>query len=79
MHHFRHLRIVIVSLFLLYLLSSRVAYAYLDPGTGSYILQLIIGFLFGALFTVKIYWRKVKTFFVKSFLKKSQNVKKGND
>jgi hypothetical protein len=39
------------------------AYAYLDPGTGSYILQLIIAALMGALFAVKQYWQKIKTFF----------------
>ncbi len=29
------------------------ASAYVDPSTGSYMLQLAMGFLFGAMFTVK--------------------------
>jgi hypothetical protein len=37
--------------------------AYLDPGSGSFILQLLIAALFGALFLVKVYWGKIKAFF----------------
>lgn len=33
------------------------AYAYLDPGTGSMALQLIIAGLLGAIFTIKTWWR----------------------
>ena len=40
-------------------------YAYLDPGTGSYIFQLIIGGFVGALFLVKVYWDRIKSLFVK--------------
>lgn len=39
------------------------AYAYLDPGTGSVILQVVAAAVLGALFTIKMYWRKVKMFF----------------
>jgi len=35
-------------------------YAYLDPGTGSYIFQILIAVFAGALFGIKIYWRRVK-------------------
>ncbi len=50
----------------------RITYAYLDPGTGSYIIQIILAALVGVAFTIKIYWTKVKTFFVNLFSKKSQ-------
>ena len=36
------------------------AYAYLDPGTGSIILQSLIGVLIGVAITLKIYWFKIK-------------------
>ena len=36
------------------------AYAYLDPGTGSVIIQAIIGALVGVGIAVKIYWIKLK-------------------
>lgn len=39
------------------------AHAYIDPGTGSYILQLLAAALLGAMFTLRLYWARVKTFF----------------
>jgi hypothetical protein len=39
------------------------AYAYLDPGTGSIILQSIIGALLVGTYTIKLYWYKIKSFF----------------
>jgi hypothetical protein len=35
---------------------------YLDPGTGSYIIQLAIGALMGGLFLVGVYWKKLVRF-----------------
>ncbi|MBI4132332.1 MAG: hypothetical protein HY474_01735 [Candidatus Sungbacteria bacterium] len=46
---------------LLMVLPSDAA-AYLDPGTGSFILQIILASLFGASFAVKNFWRRVKSF-----------------
>jgi hypothetical protein len=37
--------------------------AYLDPGSGSFILQLLVATLFGALVIVRAYWSKIKAFF----------------
>jgi len=45
------------------------AHAYIDPGTGSYLLQLMAAGLFGLAFTIKIFWRKIKTFVLKMFRK----------
>ena len=42
------------------------AYAYLDPGTGSMIIQVIIGVVAGALVTLKVFWSKIKAFFNRS-------------
>ena len=42
--------------------SIEPAYAYLDPGTGSMILQLLIGGVAGALVVGKLYYVKIKTF-----------------
>jgi hypothetical protein len=36
---------------------------YLDAGTGSIIIQALIGVLAGALLLLKIYWNKAKDFF----------------
>jgi hypothetical protein len=39
---------------------------YLDPGTGSFLFQMLLAALMGILLAVKIYWRKIKGFFKKS-------------
>ncbi|MBW1688713.1 MAG: hypothetical protein JRS35_27090 [Deltaproteobacteria bacterium] len=36
--------------------------AYIDPGSGSFILQALIATLAGALVAVNIYWQKIKGF-----------------
>lgn len=40
-----------------------ILFAYLDPGTGSYFLQMFIAGFMGGLFTLKVFWKKIKTFF----------------
>ena len=42
------------------------AYAYLDPATGSIILQLVLGGIVGAGAIIKLYWAKVKGVFQKA-------------
>ena len=39
------------------------ANAYLDPGTGSIILQAILGFIAASIATISLYWSKLKFFF----------------
>lgn len=41
------------------------AYAYLDPGTGSMILQILLGGFAGAAVILKLHWFKIKSFFVR--------------
>ena len=50
---------------------STSEYAYLDPGTGSIILQAIIGFIAVCMATISFYWNKLKLFFTK-LLKKDK-------
>lgn len=58
-----------IIFFLYFFLFTSSAYAYLDPGTGSIILQAIVG-AFAAFFsTLYIFWEKVKIFFKKVFKK----------
>ncbi len=60
--------------FLFFFAFTSQAQAYLDPGTGSIILQAILGFIAAAAATASFYWSKVKLFFAKLF-KKNQNKK----
>ena len=48
------------------LLLVREAHAYLDPGTGSYVLQILIASLFGALFMLKMFWGRIAGLFSNS-------------
>ena len=48
------------------------AYAYLDPGTGSYILQVINAALLGMAYLVKVYWKKILVFLRRLFPKMSK-------
>ena len=41
------------------------AEAYLDPGTGSYVLQMLLAAVLGGLAFIKPIWRKVKGLFVR--------------
>ena len=64
-------KLVIVNVCMLYLLSPQIIFAYLDPGTGSYMLQIILAAVVGLAYTIKIYWVRVKAFIVNLFSKKS--------
>ncbi|MCP4842410.1 MAG: hypothetical protein GY887_11825 [Halieaceae bacterium] len=44
---------------------SQGAFAYLDPGTGSMILQGVIAAIAVVGFTIKSYWYKIRAFFGK--------------
>ena len=43
--------------------------AYLDPGSGSLLIQLIIATAVGILFAIRTYWGKIKAAFQKLFSK----------
>ena len=47
---------------------------YIDPGTGSLIIQIVIGSLIGGFFLLKVFWGKVIAFFGRLF----SRIKKGD-
>ncbi len=57
----------VIFLTFILLLLPKNTYAYLDPGTGSYLLQIIAAGLFATLFLFKNWWKKIQEFFVKIF------------
>ena len=65
--------IVLFALF--WLVFPNKAYAYLDPGTTSFILQLVIAALVGVSFAVKLFWGKIKLFFKKLFSREEKHEK----
>jgi hypothetical protein len=42
---------------------SAAAHAYLDPGTGSILVQSLLAGIAGAVAIVSLYWQRVKAFF----------------
>jgi hypothetical protein len=45
---------------------GRLILSYLDPGTGSFIIQLLIGGLLSSVFLVKIFWKRITGIFKRS-------------
>ena len=43
----------------------KYTFLYLDPGSGSYLLQVIIAAILGGLMFFKNFWFKIKSFFIK--------------
>ena len=56
------------------ILISKEAYAYLDPGSTTFILQSILAFIAGSLAVIGIYWTKFK-FFIKNIFSKFKKTK----
>ena len=56
------------------LAASSPAHAYLDPGTGSYALQIAVAGAFGAMYTVKVFWSKIKETAASSFRARAARV-----
>jgi len=52
--------------------------AYIDPGVGSTIFQLIIAIFFGGIFVVKMYWKRMNSLLLKLFSRR-KNSKNGNN
>ena len=61
----RKLNRTVLYAFLLWLgvLFPQNAQAYIDPGTGSYVLQIAIAGIAAGAFALKIFWRKIKRMF----------------
>ena len=47
--------------------------AYLDPGSGSYIFQILLAGLVGFLFAIKLYWGKIISFFKRDKSESQEN------
>ena len=68
---------VLLFLALLFLLAlERSAFAYLDPGTGSYVFQIIIAGIVGSLFAVKMFWKRFIGFFKNGPIRKKEKNEK---
>jgi hypothetical protein len=56
--------LIYCALFLLaWVMFPPSAHAYIDPGTGSYILQIVIAGIAAGVFAIKMFWGKIKALF----------------
>lgn len=53
----------VILILLAFIVFTDNAYAYLDLGSGSYILQIFLAAILSVGFAIKIYWGRIKTFF----------------
>ena len=63
----------VIIIFLLLLTYQKVAFAYLDPGTGSAIIQSLIAGGIAAMYFVSTSYTKIKSFLLRIFSKKKQH------
>ena len=54
---------LMVALSVILIITVTPLHAYLDPGAGSFLLQIFLGGLAGLALLLKSYWRKITAFF----------------
>jgi len=59
---------VVLAVPLLFVCAQHV-HAYIDPGSGSYVLQLFVAGLLGGGVVVRIYWKRIKASILRVFLR----------
>ncbi|NIQ15433.1 MAG: hypothetical protein GTO02_13860 [Candidatus Dadabacteria bacterium] len=70
-----------VTKYLIFIIAFTIspsAFAYLDPGTGSLIIQSILAAIAGAIVAIKYYWHKI-LFFIKRNQPNNSDDKKDDD
>jgi hypothetical protein len=58
-------RLLVLSMAAALGLLARPAHAYLDPGTGSYVFQMVAAALVSAGFLVRAYWHRLRRVFTR--------------
>jgi len=71
MKHFGRFGAAAVSTVVLLFVIVRCAHAYVDPGTASFLIQVLVGTALGCALLVKIFWQQVKAFAGRSLGHKS--------
>jgi hypothetical protein len=91
MNRVKHLVITVAVVISLFLIFSQTAYAsidvgafdqtayayYIDPGTGSMIIQVLIGAIVGGLALIGVYRMRVRNFFSNLFKRRRQDNESG--
>ncbi len=64
MENSRNVRILVLFAVILF---AQNAYAYLDPGSGSFIMQAIVTAFIGASLALKVFWQRIKALVARLF------------
>ena len=75
MRHFKNFLTALGLIALFCFITPNRLYGYLDAGTGSYMVQIIIAFAAGGAFAIKIFWRRIYGFIKRIFSKNKKNEK----
>lgn len=67
-----------VAGFIVLLLYAKEARAYLDPSSGSILIQIILGGIAGFFVLLKIYWRRIRRFLGRSKIEEPAEVQEQN-
>lgn len=60
---------IVILLFVSVILLPEDVHAYLDPGTGSYVMQVVLASVLGALYSFKLFWARIKSFLKRVFFR----------
>jgi len=56
----KNLVTLIALIIMLHLVFPQRSYAYIDPGSGSYFLQILVAGLLGLLYSIKLFWARIR-------------------
>lgn len=68
-----YLNQILLMIFLILVIFPKEAYAYLDPGSGSYFFQILIATFLGAFLSFKLFWKKLYLYCKKIFSKNEES------
>jgi hypothetical protein len=70
----------VIALTVVFFVLTSSVYGYIDPGTGSYVVQVLIAAFVGASLGIKVYWKKIRTLLEKWFPgKNKENENQGHE
>lgn len=57
----------------LLVMTTKKSHAYIDPGSGSYLLQIFLAFVLGSSFALRSYWKKLFNYLSRFFKKPAKD------
>ncbi len=64
---------IVITVFVVLFVPIKEAYAYLDPGTGSFLLQITLASILTLFVGIRSFWSNIKEFFINKFKKENKD------